>query len=116
MKQVCMTLSSSSSKVIRELAFTLETMTKSTTTDLLVREMKLAVQNVLKDLSNQTVLLLLPDEEEKSRNGKGQIVDIFPVATMASLLIEIAERVEGIVVQVDEMATLAKFYQRTFSK
>ncbi|KAI3494882.1 hypothetical protein L1887_36884 [Cichorium endivia] len=114
MKEVCMTLSSSSSKVLRELAITMETMTKSTKTDLFVHEMNIAVesfQNVFKDLSNQPVLLPIIDEEENSRQKPQMvpIMEIFPLATMASLLIEIAERVEGIVVQVDEMAEEANF-------
>lgn len=121
-----MTLSSSSSKVLRELAITMESMRKSTKTDILVHEMNFAVetfQNVLKDLSNQAVVLVpttttttttTVSNEENSRNCKPEpelvpIMKIFPMATMASLLIEIAERVEGIVVQVEEMAAQAQF-------
>ncbi|XP_023746453.1 aluminum-activated malate transporter 10 [Lactuca sativa] len=126
MKEICMTLSSSSSKVLRELAITMESMRKSTKTDILVHEMNFAVetfQNVLKDLSNQAVVLVpttttttttTVSNEENSRNCKPEpelvpIMKIFPMATMASLLIEIAERVEGIVVQVEEMAAQAQF-------
>ncbi|KAL4562606.1 hypothetical protein LXL04_026634 [Taraxacum kok-saghyz] len=112
MNQVCMPLSSSSSKVLRELAFTMETMTKSTKTDLFVHEMNLAVesvQNVFKHLSNQTILMPVPDEETGHKPQLIPIMDIFPLATMASLLIEIADKVQGIVVQVEEMALLAEF-------
>ncbi|GJZ30328.1 aluminum-activated malate transporter 10 [Tanacetum coccineum] len=113
LKEVCMTLTSSCSNVLKELAMTMKTMTKSTKTKSLVQEMNFAVQsfqNVLKDLSKQA--LVLPEHELDEGKLKTQIVPIMaivPLATLASLLIEIAERVEGIVGVVDEVAAQAEF-------
>lgn len=108
-----MTLTSSSSNVLKELAMSMKTMTKSTKTKSLVQEMNFAVQsfqNVLKDLSKQA--LVLPEHEMNEEKLKTQIVPIMaivPLATLASLLVEIAERVEGIVGVVDEVAAQAEF-------
>ncbi|PWA49943.1 aluminum-activated malate transporter 10 [Artemisia annua] len=113
LKEVCMTLTSSSSNVLKELAMSMKTMTKSTKTKFLVQEMNFAVQsfqNVLKDLSKQ--VLVLPEHEMDEGKLKTQIVPIMaivPLATLASLLIEIAERIEGIVGVVDEVAAQAEF-------
>lgn len=122
MKEVCTTLSLCSSDVLKELAMTVKTMTKSTKTQLLVQEMNLAVQSfqsVFKDLSKQAVLQLENETDEEKTAKKAQkvpIMAIFPLATMASLLIEIAERVEGIFVEVDEMAAQAEFEVVKFKK
>ncbi|KVH89000.1 Aluminum-activated malate transporter [Cynara cardunculus var. scolymus] len=123
LKEVCMTLSSCSSNVLKELAMTMQTMTKSTKTEFFVQEMNFAVQsfqNVFKELLKQPVLLPVAEaDEQNSRTCKGEmsqkpqivpIMGIFPLATMASLLTEIAEQVEGIVAEVDEMAAQAEFY------
>ncbi|KAM7511865.1 hypothetical protein LguiB_010740 [Lonicera macranthoides] len=118
--EVCTQLISSSSKVINELAITIITMNKSSKVELLVGEMNSAVQelqNVMKSLQNQLVLSPLM-ENEASNNDQGEritkqnmlpLIEILPVATVASLLIEIAARIEGIVDEVDELAVKAKF-------
>ncbi|KAI3741394.1 hypothetical protein L1987_59066 [Smallanthus sonchifolius] len=115
MKEVCMRLSSSSSNVLKELAMTTKTMTKSTKTQFFVQEMNFAVQsfqNMFKDLSEQALLLTEheADEEKTAQRTKTvPIMAIFPIATMATLLIEITERVAGIVVEVENMAAQAEF-------
>ncbi|KAJ0758743.1 putative aluminum-activated malate transporter [Helianthus annuus] len=115
MKEVCMTLSSSSSNVLKELATTTKTMTKSTKTHLFMQEMNFAVQsfkNAFKDLSKQALLLNEHEAgEEKTTQGTKTvpIMAIFPIATMATLLIEIKERVESIVTEVENMAAQAEF-------
>ncbi|XP_071699681.1 aluminum-activated malate transporter 10-like [Rutidosis leptorrhynchoides] len=118
-KEVCMKLSSCSSRVLRELATTMRTMTKSTKTESFIQDMNASVQiiqNMFKDLSNQAILLA--EHEKNSRTCKGDaiqktdivpIMERFPIATIASLLIEISERVQNIVIKVDEVAVQAEF-------
>ncbi|KAJ9539095.1 hypothetical protein OSB04_031828 [Centaurea solstitialis] len=113
-------------KCLKRISYDDETMTKSTKTEFFVQEMNFAVQNfqtVFKELSKQPVLLPIAEaDEENSRTCKGEmlqivpIMAIFPLATMASLLTEIAERVEGIVVEVDEMASQAEFEVVNYKK
>lgn len=95
-------------------------MNKSSKVELSVGEMNSAVQelqNVMKSLQNQLVLSPLM-ENEASNNDQGEritkqnmlpLIEILPVATVASLLIEIAARIEGIVDEVDELAVKAEF-------
>ncbi|KAK9056116.1 hypothetical protein SSX86_027204 [Deinandra increscens subsp. villosa] len=115
MKEVCMTLSSSSSNVLKELAMGTKTMTRSTKTQYFVQEMNFAVQSfkhVFKDLSKQALLLTehKADEEKTAQRTKTvPITAVFPIATMATLLIEIADRVQSIVVEVENMAAQAEF-------
>lgn len=106
--------------MIKELAITMTTMNKSSKVELLVGEMNSAVQelqNVMKSLQNQLVLSPLM-ENETSNNDQGErntkqnmlpLIEILPVATVASLLIEIAARIEGIVDEVDVLAVKAEF-------
>ncbi|XP_076957430.1 aluminum-activated malate transporter 10-like [Bidens hawaiensis] len=115
MKEVCMTLSSASSNVLKELAATTKTMTKSTKTRFFVQEMNFAVQSfksVFEALSKQTLLLTEHEAGEEKTSKETQtvpIMAIFPIATLATLLIEITERVENIVVEVENMAAQAEF-------
>lgn len=95
-------------------------MNKSSKVELSVGEMNSAVQelqNVMKSLQNQLVLSPLM-ENETSNNDQGErntkqnmlpLIEILPVATVASLLIEIAARIEGIVDEVDVLAVKAEF-------
>ncbi|XP_058189683.1 aluminum-activated malate transporter 10-like [Rhododendron vialii] len=113
---VCMRLTSHCSKVLKELAVTMKTMTKSPTTDLSVGEMNFSaqeLQNALKSLPNP---LLFPPLSENDTKGEATtkhsgvtLIDIVPLATAISLLIEIATRIERIADEVDELATLAEF-------
>lgn len=113
---VCMNLTSHCSKVLKKLAVTMKTMTKSPTTDLSVGEMNFSaqeLQNALKSLPNP---LLFPSPSENDTKGEATtkhsavtLIDIVPLATAISLLIEIATRIERIADEVDELATLAEF-------
>lgn len=113
---VCMSLTSHCSKVLKELAVTMKTMTKSPTTDLSVGEMNFSaqeLQNALKSLPNP---LLFPPLSENDKKGEATtkhsavtLIDIVPLATAISLLIEIATRIERIADEVDVLATLAEF-------
>ncbi|KAK3036069.1 hypothetical protein RJ639_029822 [Escallonia herrerae] len=117
---VCMRLSSHSSNVLKELGNTMKSMTKSSKTESSVREMNFTVeelQSALKSLPYQLALFTSP-ALEASNNGKDEaptepskvpLLEILPVTTVASLLIEIAARIEGIVEEVDELANQAEF-------
>ncbi|KAF5729778.1 hypothetical protein HS088_TW20G00142 [Tripterygium wilfordii] len=93
----CLTVSSNASRVIRELAETMKTMKRSSTIDVLLGEMNSSVQELQGNLKS-----LLPE------NGT-PIMDMIPVLTCVSLLIEIANRVEAIVDAVKELSNLAAF-------
>ncbi|KAL3536682.1 hypothetical protein ACH5RR_000048 [Cinchona calisaya] len=119
---ICKKLSSSSSDILKELAIMMRTMTKSSRIGLVVEEMNFSVedlQNALKSLPNQSVSSpevtaadSCNDTEEGEPNTKPQIVplmEIVPLVTAASLLIEIAAKVEGIVEATNHLASRAEF-------
>ncbi|KAF9616444.1 hypothetical protein IFM89_029698, partial [Coptis chinensis] len=117
---VCMGLSSQSSVVLKELAHITKTMRKSSTIDFSVEDMKGAVQDL------QDALKSLPTQINTSKQPVGEapqekkmdaivahttipLIEVVPLVTAASLLIEITTRIEGLVVEVDELARLANF-------
>ncbi|XP_052192058.1 aluminum-activated malate transporter 10 [Diospyros lotus] len=115
-REVCIRVSSHSSKVLKELVVTMKTMTKSSTTDLTVGEMNFAVQELQNALKSLPIQLLFPTisannatAETTTEQFAVPLIKILPLATAMSLLIEIAARIEGIVDQVDELADLAEF-------
>ncbi|XP_073313780.1 aluminum-activated malate transporter 10-like isoform X2 [Primulina huaijiensis] len=114
----CLRLSSSSSAVVKELSTVINTMTKSTKIHLLVQEMNNAVeelQNALKSFSEQSTASLTVPKLEESDNGAGKaktspaLVQIVPLVTVSSLLMEIAARTEEIVEAVNSLAQKAEF-------
>ncbi|OVA01485.1 Aluminum-activated malate transporter [Macleaya cordata] len=124
LSDVCMKLSSHSSRVLKDLAIITKKMTKSSTIDFSVGEMNSAVedlQNVLKSLSTQlsrrpplTVINEALDENETRDNPISTailipLMDVLPLVTLSSLLIEITTRIEKIVDAVDELSSLADF-------
>ncbi|KAG6730363.1 hypothetical protein I3842_01G075900 [Carya illinoinensis] len=120
LRDACMALCSCSSYVLKELALTVENTTKSSKIDFLVGEMNFAVQELedaLKSVPNSvtepTVLSTLEAPiNEANREPKTTIpliMEFLPLATLVSLLIEIAARVEEIANAVDQLAGLAKF-------
>ncbi|KAM1376743.1 hypothetical protein PS1_038727 [Malus domestica] len=119
---IAMKVSSDSSTVIKELAKTMKTMKKSTAIDLLVGEMNNAVLELQEDLKSLPNLFInrqpqLPQESDdcpENNNTKAEaeavaLMDIIPLVTLASLLIEIVARIEGMVGAVEELAELAEF-------
>lgn len=111
-----MGLTSHCSKVLKELAVSMKTMTKSPNTDLSVGEMNFSaqeLQNALKSLPSPLLLPPLQQNEAKGEPAMKQstvtLIDILPLATAISLLIEITKRIESIADEVDELATLAEF-------
>lgn len=106
---------------MKELANVVKTMKKSSTIDFLVGEMNSAVQefqNDLKYFPTFSVPQSLP-EAGNAQNKKTEpnskiadsvpLMDIVPIVTLASLLIEIASRIEVVVEAVEELADLAQF-------
>ncbi|XP_073309268.1 aluminum-activated malate transporter 10-like [Primulina huaijiensis] len=121
----CLRLSSSSSLVIKELSTVINTMTKSTKIYLIVQEMNNAVeelQNALKSFSEQSTASLTVPELEESDNGAGDttaspaLVQIVPLVTVASLLMEIAARTERIAEAVNSLANKAEFKVKSDEK
>ncbi|MBA0736775.1 hypothetical protein Gogos_010280 [Gossypium gossypioides] len=115
----CLKVSSSSSNVIRELAETVKTMKKkSSTTDLLAEEMKSAVQGLQNDLKTIPHLLnpsAIPGNKtletacSEATTPTVTLMELVPVVTLASILIEISGRIEALVDAVEELAKLAEF-------
>ncbi|XP_022721831.1 aluminum-activated malate transporter 10-like [Durio zibethinus] len=113
----CLKVSSSSSSAIRELAETVKTMKKSSIVDLLVGEMNSAVQELQNDLKSLSYLLNPSTTPEKKKLETACIeatttvplMEFIPVVTLASILIEIAVRIEAVVDAVEELAKSAEF-------
>ncbi|XXG43293.1 hypothetical protein AAC387_Pa01g3361 [Persea americana] len=116
-REVFMRMSSHSSNVLRELAVATKTMRKSSSIDLLVEEMKMAVgelQRSLRYFPHQLTPPPIEATEDKRAPAHAPpthvpFMEVLPLVTAASLLIEIAVRIEGLVDAVDELAGLANF-------
>ncbi|KAL1549725.1 aluminum-activated malate transporter 10-like isoform X2 [Salvia divinorum] len=107
----CVRLSNKSSAVMKELAVVMSTMKKPTRIDFMVEEMRIAVQeleNALKSLSKHPIL---PPE---AKAGEAvTLVEVVPLVTVSSLLIEIAARTEKLVGAVNVVAEKAEFEVET---
>ena len=117
---VCMLLSTNSSEVLKELVIIMKTLTKSSKIELLIGEMNFAVQKLQDSLNSvpnsfigPTVSTLqAPNEAKREIIPKTTIpslMDVFPMASLVYLLIQIAARIEGIADAVDQLAGLAEF-------
>lgn len=121
LRDACMKLSSDSSKVLKELSSSIKLMKRSKSIDALVGEMKNAVhelQNAFASLPNhltQTTASSPIESTEGKKNSNISIADgvalmeAMPLMTIASLLIEISARIQGVVDAVGTLATLAHF-------
>ncbi|KAK8618132.1 hypothetical protein V6N13_116003 [Hibiscus sabdariffa] len=113
----CLKLSSSSSNAVRELAEIVKTMKKSSTIDLLVGEMNSAVQELQNDLKSLRGLWNRSTVPENKTSGAAcseatpalPLMEMIPVVTLASILIEISAQIEAVVDAVEELANLAEF-------
>ncbi|OVA14746.1 Aluminum-activated malate transporter [Macleaya cordata] len=117
----CMRLSSNSSTVLKELAVITKTMKKSSTIDVSVAEMNSAVQdlqNALKMnfLPTQLIPSLLTSVEETrdliltmATTSVPVLLEVLPLVTVTSLLIEISARIGEIVYAVEELASMTGF-------
>ncbi|BAT94867.1 hypothetical protein LR48_Vigan747s000200 [Vigna angularis] len=123
MRSISMKVGAKSASVIRELATTMRNMTKSSKLDILVTEMNSAAQDLRSLLSSYPNLVNAPSHNAK-RSAQTEtapsdipqaakveipLLQIIQVVTVASLLIEIVARVEGIVETVEELSDLANF-------
>ena len=115
-----MLLSTNSSEVLKELVIIMKTLTKSSKIELLIGEMNFAVQKLQDSLNSvpnsfigPTVSTLqAPNEANREIIPKTTIpslMDVFPMASLVYLLIQIAARIEGIADAVDQLAGLAEF-------
>lgn len=116
-----MKLSSESSKVLKELSSSVKLMKSSQSIDLLVEEMSNAVEQLhdaLRSFPNQlTRAAIEPAAEDATEEKKHSIsvattlpvMEVLPLITVASLLIEISARIDGVVDAVRTLADLAGF-------
>ncbi|XP_050249472.1 aluminum-activated malate transporter 10-like [Quercus robur] len=120
LSDVCMLLSTNSSEVLKELVIIMKTLTKSSKIELLIGEMNFAVQKLQDSLNSvpnsfigPTVSTLqAPNEANRETIPKTAIpslMDVFPMASLVYLLIQIAARIKGIADAVDQLAGLAEF-------
>ncbi|KAJ4910266.1 Aluminum-activated malate transporter 10 [Raphanus sativus] len=124
--EACMKLSSASSKMLRELADMIKNTRKSSKIDYLVFDMNSAVQELqetLKAVPIETNKLEKEEDvksEEDNKEGDRTMAmslhEVLPVATLVSLLIENAARIQTTVEAVDELANLADFKQDSKKK
>lgn len=111
----CMRLSAKSSAVMKELAAVISTMKKSTKIDFMVEEMRSAVhelENALQSLSKHPI----PAAEAKAGETPAVVVtlvEVVPLVTASSLLIEIAARTEKLAGAVNALAEKAEFEAET---
>ncbi|KAK2650032.1 hypothetical protein Ddye_017521 [Dipteronia dyeriana] len=129
LKRICLRLSTTSSNVLQELTSTMKTMKKSSKIELLVGEMSFAVEelrNAMKSIPNHLIITTPSSSEahpgEANTDPMTKItatppfMEILPLATIVSMLIQSAARIEGIVNEVDELAAMAEFKPATDKK
>ncbi|KAG5593467.1 hypothetical protein H5410_043981 [Solanum commersonii] len=112
----CQQVSSSTSEILKELALNMKTMRKSSRMDMLIQVKSNAIQELetlMEQLSGLLIIQPKNDQEKPvtrtSSTNVIPLVEIIPTATFASLVIEIAMRIEGVVDVVEELSKLAKF-------
>uniref|UniRef100_J3LFS7 Uncharacterized protein n=1 Tax=Oryza brachyantha TaxID=4533 RepID=J3LFS7_ORYBR len=101
---VCTRLAAQCARVLREASSSVAAMTDPKTLDFAVADMNTAVHELQVDLRALPPVLALGPAEMS-------LMDAMPLFTVASLLIEISARVEGVVDAVETLATLANFRQ-----
>ncbi|KAJ4840918.1 hypothetical protein Tsubulata_001114 [Turnera subulata] len=120
MSNNCRKVSSNSCSVIKELVKTMKTMKKSSTIDLLVEEMNSTVQDLQNDLKHLSNAFNQPEspipEDKKTETNTTTsaattipLIEVIPIVTFASLLAEVAARVQDIADAVEELGKLAEF-------
>lgn len=113
----CSSVSSNASEIIKELAQTIKTMTRSSQIDMSVIKLNDSVQLLHENLKSLSTLLIqeeVPQSKTNENEHKDSVLtvslmDVIPLVSFASLLIEIAGRVEGLVEAVEDLAKLADF-------
>ncbi|CAN7089203.1 aluminum-activated malate transporter 10 isoform X2 [Brassica rapa] len=122
-RETCMKLTAASSKILRELADILKNTRRSSKMDFLVFDMNSAVQELQETLKTIPIQTNKPEEEEEVPSDEGEdrtipmsLHEVLPVATLVSLLIEIAARIQTTVEAVVVLANLADFKQDSKKK
>ncbi|CAN6852955.1 hypothetical protein Bca4012_040657 [Brassica carinata] len=120
-REACMKLSAASSKIMRELADILKNTRRSLKMDFLVFDMNSAVQELQETLKTIPIQTNKPEEEEEVPSAEDRTIpmtlhEVLPVATLVSLLIENAARIQTTVEAVDVLASLADFKQDSKKK
>ncbi|CAA2958839.1 aluminum-activated malate transporter 10 [Olea europaea subsp. europaea] len=117
----CIRLSSCSSDVLKELAVIMNTMTKSIKIDLMVHEMNNAVQELQGALESLSEQPIIGDSKHSTEEGDESstivpLMEIVPIVSMSTLLIEVAARIEKSVEAVNELANKAEFEEESTKK
>lgn len=91
-------------------------MKRSSQIDISIEEMNDAVQDLQENLKSLSCFLIEPKALEATVENENKeailtvpLVEVLPLVSFASLLIEIAGRIEGLVKAVEELANLAEF-------
>ncbi|CAN4127148.1 unnamed protein product [Withania somnifera] len=116
----CQQVSSSATEILKELALNMKTMRKASKMDMLRQEKNNAIQELETLMEQRSGLLIKPKGAKKEKDDQEKpvirtstnaipLVEIIPTATFASLVIEIATRIEGVVDAVGELSKSAKF-------
>ncbi|PHU09778.1 Aluminum-activated malate transporter 10 [Capsicum chinense] len=128
LNDACMRLGTSSSKVLKELSSMIKTMKNSTKLDILVDEMNSSVEGLQKALKTFPIHQHIPTPDPATAEVPSGIEEpsvtptvlllmkIVQMATLTSLFVEIASRIEGIVEEVKELATQAEFRDESSKK
>ncbi|CAK8572197.1 unnamed protein product [Lathyrus sativus] len=113
-----MKVGANTASVLRELAITIKTMTKSNKLDILVIEMSNASQELQNILKSYPITLNKNGTEVSYDEGKVEIpiMEIIQVVSVVALFNEIVVRVKDIVKCVEELSNLAKFEPAELSK
>lgn len=96
MQDACINMSSEVVKALKELAFSIKTMTKPCSANSHIRKSKIAAKNLKSLLST-------------SLCKETEILDVIPAVTVASLLVDVVACTEKIAESVQELASIAKF-------
>lgn len=124
LSDVCMKLSSHSSNVLKELSATTKIMGKSPNMEFLVGEMNNAVEDLQEALKSLPHLLPPTPTEATGKEQRPPpvstttvaLIEVVPLVTVASLLIEIARRIEGVSGEVNKLAGFANFKPAAIDK
>ncbi|KAL2551042.1 Aluminum-activated malate transporter 10 [Forsythia ovata] len=125
LSETCQKVSSSSSRILKELATSINTMTRSSKLDIWLDEMNCSIQELQNYMKSLSGLIHEPEAKSFENEKKEAVVltindvdvlEIMPLITFASLLIEIAGRVEQVVDAVEELANLAEFKDAAVDK
>lgn len=110
-------LSSQSSAAINEIANSMKYMTKSLNMDILIKDMGVALAELQLAIKSNEVTTSVPASENKVEATRGQqaaslpLVEVMPVITIASHLIEISARIVSAVDAVNDLAVDVFYYK-----